>query len=180
MRQSVGHLDADVATPDDDGRFRSAPLELSFYLKRILHRVKFVYPRKSVSFKTRAKGNSAGCNHELVVCDEFSSGCPLNRDLFPPDVDMLDRATAVDIDPFKLRTVREAVPVRRFPTKKKWKAADAEVREIVREKHADLRVAIYLAGAQGGADSRVGAANDPNTHIVCDRYAWRIVSVSRS
>ncbi len=138
------------------------------HLERILHRVKFVYPGKSVAFKVRTKGNRAGCNHELVVCDEFSSGWPLNRDLFPPDVDMLDRATSVDIDSFKLRTMREAVPVRCLSTEKKWKTANAEVREIVREKHADLRVTIYLAGAQGGADSGVTAANNPNTHIVSD------------
>ena len=159
--QGLGHLQADVAGPDDDGVPRCALLEGAHDRERVAHgvqQVDAVVGPEGVGtgqpLDGRPNRDGTGAHDQRVVGHEvFGPVGPLDRQLVRLDVDPAGDRVEMQLHACRLQVghgaMRQVAPMRHLPRHVIGDTADGEVGVRVGNDDGDLDGAVELPGAQG-------------------------------
>ena len=174
--QGVGHFQADVPGADDDRAGRGGLFQGRHDGEGVAHRVQQVHavagPERAGPGQAGDRGpdrDGAGTDDELVVAEQFLAAVSRgDQELAAGHVDAAGGGVQPQPHPGCFQVGQGAVgqvaPVGDLAGDVVGDAADGEVRVGVLEDHGDVGGRVQLAGPQGGADSRVAAADHDQVH----------------
>jgi hypothetical protein len=164
--ECFGHLEADVAGTDDRGALRSTR-EGRVEDEAVADRVQLVDPFALNAGHSWPHRLGAGRDDQRLVAQLLLTPISSDRDCARVGVDPFCGVLEQQLNPCLLEfvecSVSERVPVGNLAGEEVGQPADREVRIAVGEQHRDLDAGIDFAGAQGGADAGVAAADDEKT-----------------
>lgn len=164
VAKGVGHLQADVAGTHHHRGLGSAHREPSVNGERVRHRMQQIDRWGIEATNRRRRGDGARRDDEPVVVDRANRTARTKARAMSHRIDGRGRRIEQKLDSARLdlglRAVRQALGPRSLPAEIERQPADAVVRELVREHHANTPGRIDLTGTQGRADACVAPPDD--------------------
>jgi hypothetical protein len=165
--EGLGHLQADVATPDDDGRAGAGGQRL-VEGEGVGHGMQHVHPGQVQAVDRGADRDGAGPDDELVIAQLALAVLAGDGDLLSGGVDRAGGVIQQELEAGLFQVGGGAVgqipPVTDVAGQVVGQPADGEVGEGVGHDHGGLGRGVEFAGPQGGRDAGVAAPDHQQPH----------------